>query len=124
METISFSDYMMRVIESLKDEERYGTAYIYRYALQAFRSFERMDDIPFSAFSKVRMKRFQLYLQGRQLSWNSISTYMRALRAVYNRAVDEEIIKGEYRLFSQVFTGVTSEKKRALGAGEMQKIVG
>lgn len=123
METISFSDYMMRVIESLKDEERYGTAYIYRYALQAFRSFERMDDIPFSAFSKVRMKRFQLYLQGRQLSWNSISTYMRALRAVYNRAVDEEIIKGEYRLFSQVFTGVTSEKKRALGAGEMQKIV-
>lgn len=56
-------------------------------------------------------------------SWNTISTYFRALRAVYNRAVDEEIIKGEFRLFHNVFTGVTSEKKLALEAGEMRELI-
>lgn len=123
METINFSNYMMQVINDLKNEERYGTAYIYGYALQAFRSFERAEDIPFTAFSKARVKRFELYLQGRRLCWNTISTYLRAVRAVYNRAVDAGIIKGEYRLFNNVFTGVTSEKKRALMAEEMQRLV-
>ena len=45
------------------------------------------------------------------------------MRAVYNRAVDIDLIKGEYRLFSGVFTGVTSEKKLALDVEDMQELV-
>lgn len=123
METISFSDYMMQVIDDLKKEERFGTARIYWYALQAFRSFKEAEDIPFDVFSKAEMKQFELYLQELERRWNTISTYFRALRAVYNRAVDEEIIEGEYRLFSKVFTGVSSEKKLALQAEEMQALI-
>lgn len=123
METINFSDYMVQVIDDLKAEERFGTARIYWYALQAFRSFKGAEDIPFSVFSKAEMKQFELYLQELERRWNTISTYFRALRAVYNRAVDEEIIEGEYRLFSKVFTGVSSEKKLALQAEEMQALI-
>ena len=123
METISFTDFMNQVIEDLKKEERYGTAYIYGYALRAFCQFMGTQDIPFSAFTKAEMKQFELFLQDMKRSWNSISTYFRALRAVYNRAVDCDLIKGEYRLFSGVFTGVTSEKKLALAAEEMQQLV-
>ena len=124
METnISFSDYMSQVINVLKQEERYGTAYIYEYALRALRKFRRAENIPFTVFSKTEMKRFELHLQNLRRSWNTISTYFRALRAVYNRAVDTEIVKGECRLFHNVFTGVTSEKKLALEACEMQALV-
>lgn len=123
METIRFSDYMMQVIEDLKAEERYGTARIYWYALQAFRSFEETEDIPFDVFSKAEMKQFELHLQELERKRNTISTYFRSIRAVYNRAVDDEIIEGEYRLFSKVFTGVCSEKKLALQAEEMQALV-
>ena len=123
METISFSDYMMQVIEDLKTEERFGTARIYWYALQAFRGFEEMEDISFAVFSKAEMKQFELYLQALERRRNTISTYFRALRAVYNRAVDGEIIEGKCRLFSKVFTGVCSEKKLALEAEEMQTLI-
>lgn len=123
METISFSDYMVQVIDGLKAEERYGTARIYWYALQAFRNFEETEDIPFNAFCKAEMKQFELYLQELERRRNTISTYFRAIRAVYNRAVDDEIIEGEYRLFSKVFTGVSSEKKLALEAEEMQALI-
>ena len=123
METISFTDFMNQVIEDLKKEERYGTAYIYGYALRAFCQFAEARDVPFSAFTKAGMKQFELFLQDMKRSWNTISTYFRALRAVYNRAVDCDLIKGEYRLFSGVFTGVTSEKKLALAAEEMQQLV-
>lgn len=123
MEESSFTDYMGRVIEDLKTEERYGTAHIYEYALRAFCQYEKTDDIPFCTFSKAEMKHFELFLLEMKRSWNTISTYIRVLRAVYNRAVDENIIKGEYRLFNGVFTGVTSEKKLALDAHDMQELV-
>ena len=123
METTSFADFMNQVIEDLKKEERYGTAYIYRYALRAFCQFMGTQDVPFSTFTKAEMKQFELFLQDMKRSWNTISTYFRALRAVYNRAVDIDLIKGEYRLFNGVFTGVTSEKKLALAAEDMQLLV-
>lgn len=123
METSSFTDFMNQVIDDLKKEERYGTAYIYGYALRAFSLFAEMQQIPFSAFTKVEMKQFELFLLDNKKSWNTISTYFRALRAVYNRAVDTDMIKGEYRLFNGVFTGVTSEKKLALDAEDMQELV-
>lgn len=123
MKTESFTHYMSRIIEGLKSEERYGTAYIYGYALKAFHKYRGKDNIPFSIFDKAEMKRFERYLLDNKRSWNTISTYFRALRAVYNRAVDEEIIEGEFRLFHNVFTGVTSEKKLALEAGEMRELI-
>ena len=123
METTSFTDFMNQVIEDLKKEGRYGTAYIYRYALKVFCQFVETQDIPFSAFTKAEMKQFELFLQDMKRSWNTISTYFRALRAVYNRAVDIDLIKGEYRLFNGVFTGVTSEKKLALAVEDMQQLV-
>ena len=123
MRTESFSMYMNRIIGSLKEEERYGTAYIYGYALKAFHLFKSKSDISFDAFNRVEMKHFEQFLLDGGRSWNTISTYFRALRAVYNRAVDEEVIRGEFRLFSNVFTGVTSDKKLALEASEMQRLL-
>lgn len=123
MKTESFTNYMSRVIENLKKEERYGTAYIYSYALKALRIYKGKNDLPFSVFNKMEMKHFEQYLLNNKRSWNTISTYFRALRAVYNRAVDEEIIKGELRLFHHVFTGVTSEKKLALEVSEMRELI-
>lgn len=56
------------------------------------------------------MHRFQTYLEDLQKSYNTISTYIRALRAVYNRAVDRGLVAGEFRLFANLKTGVVSEK--------------
>lgn len=119
----SFTDYMERVIAMLEEEERYGTARVYYYALRSFTLFVGGGEIFFGALNRRALKRFESHLLVALCSWNTVSTYTRALRAVYNRAVDEEIIEGDYRLFSNVFTGVTSEKKRALPAEEMHRLL-
>lgn len=80
MKTESFTNYMSRVIENLKKEERYGTAYIYSYALKALRIYKGKNDLPFSVFNKMEMKHFEQYLLNNKRSWNTISTYFRALR--------------------------------------------
>lgn len=122
--SISYTAYMQRAIASLKAEERFGTAHIYFYALRSYTGFVGGGEVYFGALNRQALKRYEAYLLERSHSWNTVSTYVGALRAVYNRAVDEEIIAGDYRLFSNVFTGVKVEKKRALRAEQMQQIVG
>lgn len=65
------------------------------------------------------MKRFETYMRQNQRSWNTVSTYLRALRATYNRAVDKHLAPYVPRLFKHVYTGTRADKKRALDAKDM-----
>lgn len=123
-ENKSFSDYMLRLIEELKLEERFGTAHVYQYALRAYTGFVGGGEFFFGALTRRSLKRFENYLRDKLCSWNTVSTYVRAIRTVYNRAVDAGLIAGEYRLFNGVFTGVKVEQKKALQAEEMHALLG
>lgn len=123
MEQKSFTDFMYGVIDELKQEERFSTAYIYKYALRAVTDFVGGGEIFFGALTRRWLKRFQEYLEDLQRSYNTISTYLRVLRAVYNRAVDRGMINGEYRLFAGMKTGVSSERKLAVTAVQMNSLL-
>lgn len=120
---LSFSVYAQAIIEELKEEERFGTAHVYLYALQAFSRFVGGGEVFFGALSRRSLKLFDRHLRDRLCSRNTVSTYIRALRAIYNRAVDAELIVGEYRLFSQGFTGTESRVKLALPAEQIRSLV-
>lgn len=120
---ISFTDFMLHVIEDLEKEGRFSTAHVYTYALHSFTMFVGNGEIFFGAISRYSLPRFEKYMRGRLRAWNTISTYVRALRSVYHRAVDDGIIEGEYRLFSSVYTGTKAEKKRALDKEEIRRLL-
>lgn len=120
---LSLTDYMLNVIEELKEEERFGTAHVYQYALRAFTEYVGGGEIFFGGLTRRSLKLFEKHLRAKLCSWNTVSTYARALRAIYNRAVDNELVPGEFRLFSGVFTGVKSEQKRALQAEQMHSLL-
>lgn len=47
-------------------------------------------------------------------TWNTVSTYMRRIRCVYNMAVEEGLAPYIPYLFKGVFTGIESKRKKAL----------
>ena len=63
-----------------------------------------------------------MHLRSRGCSWNTVSTYLRTFRAVYNRAVD--LGKAPYvpHLFRSVYTGTRTDHKRALCDEDMKKV--
>lgn len=67
-----------------------------------------------------------LQQQGRERTaraYNTISYYMRNLRAIYNKAIDEGLIEnGKSNPFSQVYTGVRSTRKRALSKPSLLRL--
>ena len=76
---------------------------------------------PSDEVSPEWLKGFEVHLRSRGCSWNTVSTYLRTFRAVYNRAVD--LRKAPYvpHLFRSVYTGTRADHKRALGDEDMKK---
>ena len=83
--------FMKEVADGLRESGNYGTAHIYRSSMSAILAFHGSDKLPFRKVSQEFLKSFESYLRGRNCSWNTVSTYMRTLRAVYNRAVDRHL---------------------------------
>lgn len=105
--------YMRTQIEQLKNANRIGTAQNYERALNSFSAFLNDIDIPFTAVTGMLIDSYNAYLQQRGIVRNSISFYMRILRAVYNKAVRQHFAKQIYP-FLYVYTGIDKTRKRAV----------
>ena len=74
--------FMDRMIEERKAEYALGTAHIYQASRNALSAFLKAHDIPFKRVRPELLKQFERFLRRRGNSWNTVSTYMRVLRAI------------------------------------------
>ena len=74
-------------INRLRKEGRYSTAHVYKNALYSFSKFCGTLNMSFRQVTKERLRRYGQYLYECGLKPNTISTYMRMLRSIYNRVV-------------------------------------
>lgn len=119
----SLFNYMEKAIISLKRKGKIRTSEAYSSALSSFKKFRRDEDIMLDRINSEVLEEYEAWLNRNGLIPNSISFYIRILRAVYNRAVDSEIIENR-NPFRQVYTGVDKTVKRALPLPLIKKIVG
>ena len=91
--------------------------------MSAILAFNESGNLPFRKVTPEFLKSFEAYLRGRNCSWNTVSTYMRTLRAVYNRAVDRRIAPYVPHHFRYVYTGTRADKKRALEKEDMERLM-
>ena len=117
-----FIAYMSALVQQLEQDGRYGTAHVYRYALRRLCAYCGGRSFPFSNLTPGWLLGFQEYLLGCGLRWNTVSTYLRMLRAVYQRAVDGGWAKCRPRLFHGVYTGSRPGRKRALGESVLHRL--
>lgn len=89
------------------------TAETYAATLASFRKFRNGEDIMLHAIDSNLIEHYQAYLSANGLTLNTISFYMRILRAAYNRAVENDIVKQNHP-FKHVYTGVAKTIKRAI----------
>lgn len=111
--------FMASVTEDLRLGGYYGTAHIYRSSLNALRTFNNGKELPFTKITPEFLKHYEAHLRQRGCSWNTVSTYLRTLRATYNRAIDNRTALYVPHLFKHVYTGTRADKKRALNAYDM-----
>lgn len=120
--------FSLSILREMEQEGRFGTAHVYRSTLKAFtRYWEEKHpgkDMPMKqAFAQAELKDFERHMQERMLKQNTMSTYMRMLRAIYNRALNKGLVSYIPGLFANVYTGTRSDVKRALAPRQMGKLL-
>ena len=114
--------FMKQVAKGLQMGGNFGTAHVYRSSLNAIIAYRGKGDFTFNEVTPEWIKGFEIHLRSRGCSWNTVSTYLRTFRAVYNRAVDCRGAVYVPHLFRSVYTGTRADRKRALDTEDIQKV--
>lgn len=111
-ETSLFS-FMHSVIIQLRQLGKIRTSETYTATLKSFMEFREEHDVPLDSVNSDLMLLYEAHLKAKGVRMNTISFYMRILRAVYNRAVEKELTPQKYP-FRHVYTRVDKTVKRAV----------
>ena len=117
----SLFNFMESIIIKLKQNGKVRTSETYTVTLNSFKKFRQDEDIMLDCLNSEIMEAYEAWHQQRGVTPNTISFYTRILRAVYNRAVENEIIENR-NPFRHVYTGVDKTVKRALPLSIIKKI--
>ena len=109
----SLFNFMQGIIARLKQMGKIRTAENYSCTLKSFMQFRGDRDILLSDIDSDLMQLYEAYLHGKGAVRNTSSFYMRILRAVYNRALEKELME-QRNPFRHVYTGVEKTVKRAI----------
>lgn len=117
----SYIAFARQQIRATRQREAFCTARNYLTALNSFTVFCRTEEITFPMVTAQRMEDYQAWLRHQGICLNTISCYMRSLRAVYNKGKRQcDSSRGDP--FAKVFTGNTVTQKRALDKATVDRL--
>lgn len=114
-------DFMQTIISSLHECMQYRTSETYKSTLASIMRFREGRDIFLVDLSSDIVLGYESYLKRCNVTMNTCSFYMRIFRAVYNRAVERNLIVQQYP-FKKVYTGVAKTVKRSLTIEDIRQI--
>ncbi len=117
----SLFNFAQRIIVSLQAKGKIRTSETYIAALRSFRKFRENKDLLIDSLTPDIMESYQAWLTERGICQNSISFYNRILRAIYNRALENDLIM-DLKPFRKVYTGIDKTSKRAIPLDLIRRI--
>lgn len=113
--------FMNEVISQLKRLGKVRTAETYTSTLHSFMGFRNDEDVMLDEINSDLMMEYEAFLKSNGVTMNTVSFYMRILRAVYNRAVEKELTVQDFP-FKHVYTGIDKTVKRAVPLKAIRRI--
>ena len=117
----TFLHYFEEQIVRLQKTDKLGTARNYRRTYNSFTTFLKERRIGFRELDEPLIMEYNGWLLHRKIVRNTVSFYMRILRAVYNKAVNQNIVMQSFP-FRSVYTGVDRTRKRAIDEQKIYQI--
>lgn len=117
-----FSDYVRLLTDELKANGQERTARAYQSVRNSFLFFSQRKQFLEEIDSQL-IKRYETFLRKNNKLPNTISFYMRNLRAILNKAKKSNLIpRSQECSFEEVYTGVDKTTKRAVKKGVIHKL--
>ena len=118
---ITLFNFIEKLIVKLQKNGQVRTSETYNCTLNSFKRFRHGNDLYFVELDNDLLMSYEYFLKSEGLSMNTISFYMRRLRAIYNRAVEEGITE-QNNLFKKVYTSSEKTVKRAIPLKSIKRL--
>lgn len=115
-----------RLFAEMKKMERLGNLAVYKYSFNSLMSYTRNKlDIPFREIDCVWLKRYEEWLHARGCKDTTISQLFRTLRSVFNKAIEQDVIKQDAYPFNRFKINKFDihTEKRSISKEEVQRIL-
>lgn len=118
---ITLFNFIEKLIVKLQKNGQVRTSETYNCTLNSFKRFRRGNDLYFVELDNDLLISYEYFLKSEGLSMNTISFYMRRLRAIYNRAVEEGLTE-QIDLFKKVYTSSEKTIKKAIPLKSIKRL--
>lgn len=116
-----YADY--KIIE-MRSARKYGTAANYRSAVNAFERYIGNRTITTDSITQKNIEEFISFQELCDNNSNTISFYVKQLRAIYNKADDEGYVHSSADPFRKIRLKTTKTPKRAISKKDISRISG
>jgi integrase len=114
------SSYAKKLSKELRESGQNRTARAYRTVAKGLIAFNDGKDLLLEQINVAFINRYETYLRNTQENVNTISFYIRNLKAMYHKAIREEIIRPKYTdPFKNTYAGIFPTWKHVLTKEEV-----
>lgn len=119
---ITVFSYAESLVKRLEKSGKIGNANVYEATLAAFKKYRKEVDLTFPQFTYRVIKDFEESLLENHKRLNSISVYLRTLRAIYNQAIKDKVAQEKDYPFKDLKIRQETTVKRAISKEDIAKI--
>ena len=105
------------IIKDLKETDRFGSAESYALSMKSIKSFlaeshpQYAKTLSFKAVNKQMLQKYEKFMIDNGRSSTTVGIYLRNLRAVYNKAIDQNLVAQAYYPFGKKKYQIPAPKK-------------
>lgn len=118
-----FFTYTKDLVSELNKAGRFGNGKIYTTIIGVLKTFHKKNHLDFREINSNFLKRFETFHLSKGNSLNSLSVYLRTVRAIYNQAITAGVVEKKYYPFDSYKIRQTKTQKRAISNVELKKIM-
>ncbi|MDY7396307.1 site-specific integrase [Aureibaculum sp. 2210JD6-5] len=119
----SFFEFGYSLVENLKIARRYGNARNYSGVLGTLKRYNKNNDLKINELNYDFLLRLERDFLAKGNAINGLASYMRTIRAIYNKAIKAGLVDRERYPFINYKIRTTPTKKRAIDLKSLRKIL-
>jgi integrase/recombinase XerD len=101
-ESITFKSFSDVLIAQMLEVKKTGNALVYQTAVNQFIAFSKKTDLLFCDIDYTLLEQFIHHLIVKGLKQNTISNYLRTIRAIYNKAIKAKAVQNSFYPFDDL----------------------
>jgi integrase/recombinase XerD len=117
-----FKEYAEKLVKEFKKAKKLGNAFVYEQAINFVERHSNYKNLTFEQINFNMLKHFETQHLANGKAYNGLSFYLRTIRAIFNRAIDEKLIKRDIYPFDNYSIKETKTVKRAIRKSDIDKI--